>query len=124
MDGKYNFQYSHGYEKIKRSTLKHIQPLSSKIILHQYNFILPYTQCIMLHSISLYSTFHTVIYRAQFSLYSTFDVPGMHVEYVDITGRSNVDTCLLKWVDLVILQILASFQTLFTIYISFGKLRD
>ena len=54
----------------------------------------------MLHSISLYSTFHTVIYRAQFSLYSTFDVPGKHVEYVDITGRSNVDRCLLKWVDL------------------------
>ena len=43
----------------------------------------------MLHSISLYSTFHTVIYRAQFSLYSTFDVPGKHVEYVDITGRNN-----------------------------------
>ena len=78
----------------------------------------------MLHSISLSLTFYTVIYKAQFSLYSTFDFLGKHVGYVDITGRSNVDTCLLKWVDLVILQILASFQTLFTIYISFGKLRD
>ena len=78
----------------------------------------------MLHSISLYSTFDTVIYKAQFSLYSTFDVPGKHVGHVDITGRSNVDKCLFKWFDRVTLQILASFQTLFTIHISFGKLRD